>query len=703
MINTLKDNIKNILIAALIGFSAAAAIYFYFIQTWIISKRQIFTAAVLAAVLAVLFFALLWLWERFVLKHLDAKTIRWLALLSFTLGILLSISIVPRQENLFLLPKQSITIQVEANPNTNGTKVIFSGMGQARGDASYKQMSGTENWERDGARLILKVSPPAELLWQGKPGESIDFQFEQGPAMGMVTIDWGDGLPESVVDLYQENETDPVTIFHDYEVPWVSAMSIWLLAGVPLAFALFLLFTAWMIWQPAAAEKSIHWLWYAIPALLVWSFTLLVYWPGILTPDSLSHWYQIHSGNYNDWHSVFYSVTMWLLTRLVDHPAIVAFAQIIFLSLSFAWGLGELQKWGVKPVYLWSIAGINALAFQNAATVISLWKDVPYSICLLLVFILSLKVVRSKGEWLLSRANLIGAIAIMTGLLLFRKNGLFVFIGVLVLWAIIYRKTWKKALIVLVISMVLSQGFNALSTPLLNVQVNSGKGISILLHHIIAHVDNETPMTAVQEAHLDQILPLEDWVYKCSTVDTVIWNKDVNLHYYQTHLDETTAIFFDTLKADPMVNIRHQICASEVVWRLLPTDASYTNNFSHRGGDDIFTWITDNDFGIDEAYLMPGASYALTTYYYWTIEHTIPYVLSWRPAFYLYFSLLGIGLFVWKWGKREVLLLAAPILLQSGTLMAINLAQDFRYQFGVVLITFLSLGLWVLKPKDVQD
>lgn len=700
IIKAVNQNKLSVLAAVFFGFNLAAAIYFYFIQTGLASKKQLLVAGLLWMVFSIVFFLLIRaLVNRLALK-LDRKKKYGLAALCLVIGVLWSLSVYPHQENFFLLPSQRIDIQ--ALPQTNLTddekQAVITWFHTAIGSASYNQFQNIQGWQRDGSRFMVNQQLPASFTWQGKPGQSVTFKFERSPEAGLIQINWGDGIIETF-DLYTPSEASDLTVSHPYPTPWYSAFSVWFFAGISTAFFLFLLLTTWMVWQPRNVPTKQHWLWYALPPAVTWSIVLLAYWPGILTPDSISHWTQIHTGQFNDWHSIFYSVVLWALTRIIDHPALISFIQIILLSVSTAWGLGELQKWGVKPIYLWGVTLLQAFAFQNMITVISVWKDVPYSVCLLLVTIQMMKVIRTQGNWLHAKKNMLGVLLVMCGLLLFRKNGLLVVFGTFGLWFLFYQKSWRYLLGALVLTVLVWQGFNRIAVPALDVQINSGKGISILLHHIIAHHDVGTPISPEQEKHLGAMLPLEQWEYDCGVVNTVLWHPDFNRTYYEQTLDQTTQLFLDTLKEDPLVNLRHQLCASELVWRLYPTTYTFTNDFDHLGETDEYHWISGSEYDIREAPKLPALNRMMMKYFFWSQDHTLVYLLTWRPAFYLYLSLLSIGLFAWKWHTRHFLLTAAPLLLQSGTLMLINLAQDFRYQFGVVLIGILCLALWFVNPE----
>jgi hypothetical protein len=74
--------------------------------------------------------------------------------------------------------------------------------------------------------------------------------------------------------------------------------------------------------QPA----RFSWFWFALPSFVIWSFYLLSFWPGSMSPDSLDQWKQVLNGQLKDWHPVFHTMNIWLITRIKLSPATVAMA-----------------------------------------------------------------------------------------------------------------------------------------------------------------------------------------------------------------------------------------------------------------------------------------------------------------------------------------------------------------------------------------
>lgn len=95
----------------------------------------------------------------------------------------------------------------------------------------------------------------------------------------------------------------------------------------------------------------------------------------------------------------------WLVTRLWLSPATVAIAQILALALTFGLTLKELLRWNVPPRILAILTVVFAASPPNSLMVITLWKDIGYSVALLGFLVAILRAARTRGTWLSTAAG----------------------------------------------------------------------------------------------------------------------------------------------------------------------------------------------------------------------------------------------------------------------------------------------------------
>ncbi len=80
-----------------------------------------------------------------------------------------------------------------------------------------------------------------------------------------------------------------------------------------------------------------------------------------------------------------------LLTRVWFSPAAVIVFQVITLALTVAWGIKLLSGHGLPAWAGWGLSILFAVSPVNGNMAATLWKDIPYSTCLLLMSLMFLK------------------------------------------------------------------------------------------------------------------------------------------------------------------------------------------------------------------------------------------------------------------------------------------------------------------------
>ena len=108
--------------------------------------------------------------------------------------------------------------------------------------------------------------------------------------------------------------------------------------------------------------KIIH---FSLPPWIVWTISLLIFWPGMMSHDSIVQWRQIINNNIFDYQPALHTILMWIITRIHSSPAIVALTQIFILGLSSGWVLKNIYDWGVDIKLIWIASCIIALSPIN--------------------------------------------------------------------------------------------------------------------------------------------------------------------------------------------------------------------------------------------------------------------------------------------------------------------------------------------------
>jgi hypothetical protein len=439
----------------------------------------------------------------------------------------------------------------------------------------------------------------------------------------------------------------------------------------------------------------------ATPSLVVWAAYLLAFWPGVMSADSMEQWGQILSGEFSNWHPAFHTLTEWALTRLVESPAIVAAAQVAALSGVVGWGLASLRRLGLRTAVVWIISGAIALWPAIGITAITLWKDIPYAIAILALGLILLReidgrdsILQKPGGW----ALLAGVASLVA---LFHHAGPVVAFGSLgALWLAVRRRTVLGAAAVTLLTVVVVQVvlYDALDIP----EIGHPGIDGVTIHHIGAHLDAGTALTAEDQAELDELIPISQPWYNCESINSFVFNPDFNLQAMHERAARARALWWSLFTRNPGADLRHVACSSHVVWRIrhVPGDYQYGTQLSFDPQGDVQT-VATNAYGLT---LDPVASPLTGSLTDLIVETQRPAVswLWWRGPFYLYLLFFGAAIAALRARDCRYWATVAPGALVAITLVIAAPVQDFRYMFPVVLLGMV-IGpylLWAVPPAE---
>jgi hypothetical protein len=398
----------------------------------------------------------------------------------------------------------------------------------------------------------------------------------------------------------------------------------------------------------------------------------------------------------------FHTLMMWLLTRLWFSPAVIALAQMVAMSGLIGWGLAGFARLGVPHVILWSVCGLFALSPVMGTMTITLWKDIPYGMSVLWLTLLILRIIVSHGEWLKSsRWNVVLLGVALICVALFRHNGPLVSLGTLAILGIVYRHWRRQIFLVFLVAAAL---YGAVRGPLYSIAGVRGIQNFVLyavpVHQVAAVIAAGTSLTSEEQAILDKLFPLDKWgsAYHCTSINPIIWDSHDFKGWLLSDNDYTAAfrhVWLSLILRNPLAVIQHQLCAGALVWLVPPLTYLYT----------IEREIPQNELGLSTQSQWPAMRRLITKLLDWSERPEVIWLL-WRPALYLYIILLLTAVVAYRMQEPRWLIFAVPAMLQSVSLLLVNVGQDFRYQFSIYLISLISLCLlwWIIpKHKEAQE
>ena len=435
---------------------------------------------------------------------------------------------------------------------------------------------------------------------------------------------------------------------------------------------------------------------YALPSIVVFSFYLVGFFPGLMSVDSTIQWSQIHSNHYNDWHPVVHTWFLKLITQIWDYPAAIGITQILMMSFTFGYGMYSFEKYGVKKWVLYVVTAAFALMPLNGIYSITLWKDVLYSTAIMFLTIVLFHIVMTKGKWLHKPSNLFLFFLASTEFIFFRHNGFPAFVVTMVIFFIIYRLKLKRMYIVGIA--VIALHF-IVTGPIFKyfevIPSDPNEAYSVPIQQIGRIIAYDGNITKEQLDFYDQVLSIEEWKTKYNPfiADPLKGHPEYNREFLYANKTEYFKHWLELCIQNPKLAIAAYTDLSSIVWRITKPDNSY--QYIYAG--DTLAPETLKEYNIDPIYGHQGVKHFLSGVLQTTSDKFLP---LYRPAIYLFGMVLLLFTAVLK-GRWKISLIALPVFLNAAAVAVALPAQDVRYLYAnfLVLPIILLATIAVKQPK----
>jgi hypothetical protein len=451
------------------------------------------------------------------------------------------------------------------------------------------------------------------------------------------------------------------------------------------------------------------WLPYATLCAAVWGLVLLAFWPGLMSSDSVEQWSQIVRGEYNDISPAIHTLTMWLITRLWFSPGAVALVQILALAAVIGWGLALLKSYGVPAWATWAACVLSVFSLVNALMIITLWKDILYSVVALAFTLLLLMLVRGGGQWL-TRRPFLAALTVAAALMaLYRHNGVPVVLVTLVAAMLSYRRWWRPLAVVLVGAAAVWLLVRGPLYSSLRVRTPPDwYAWQPILSQVASYVqdgalETQPPLDEASVDLLNAYHPLADgWqAYDCRFPFEFVVGEQTNREAINGNTGQLLDLYVQLVSHDPDFAARALIYCNSVVWQITqPVGANVITIPLGRGnaGELITVIPYPNSFGIGPRYQLPQLAEWLAGQYFLSMDSRVIWRV-WRPAIYSYLLLAAVVLAALRLKEWRYGLLALPALLTTLPYLLLSISPDFRFHYTSYLVgLFLCIPLQFLPP-----
>lgn len=427
---------------------------------------------------------------------------------------------------------------------------------------------------------------------------------------------------------------------------------------------------------------------------------LYVYNPGISSVDTVdtmvTNGKNIH-GMF-DWHPFFYCWITMILTSIWDSTYMMVFSQQLMYVFILVELFLFLRRKGVRESVLIGCAILTAVYVPNIILVTTIWKDVPYDLTLLWIFVILAKFV-IDGEYYKKRAFIYIELAVaLTAVCLLRKNG---FVPALIvaffLIAIIIKN--MKVLLSIMMSLVLMFTFQFPMAAYYGVVKSSSTGVHMGLGQDIlgvyyagGEVSNDT-----SEIVADMTLTNMSGYNYVAT-----WSR--GSYYIDASVPQFVVSYMDTFARNPLMTVRAVVAREDELWNIWQGDdmllscECYTGTMDGKSSEGYY-W---NDYY--PARKGTSITPTLTEMNLSTARHQFMEAVTWRCGIFTLMALTTIVILVIKGKNKNLLTVLSPILGQILSLLLSTGWAEFRYYWGINLmnVAFLMIAVLLARRKTEE-
>lgn len=452
---------------------------------------------------------------------------------------------------------------------------------------------------------------------------------------------------------------------------------------------------------------------YAIPSLLITTLLYLIYFPGLCSADSLHVWTEVGNNIFSDTHPIIYMLLIKLLRILWNDIAVIALFQIILCSLTFGFITNELRNMNVPNMLCWICAVLLPLIPANAMYTITMWKDVPYTMGLLLLCMLLLRSLTS--DYYSSKRAFAQIFVVSLFTLFMRHNALISVMLALFFFGVHFIVKRDKKLIfkTLILGFTLIIAFFGIKSMLFCILSSdntngdyTGNSLAssskfpptiaqqqiIYTEHIAGTSFNHLERTWFKRFFNEEGLSSHKEKYSANS----IWQfyhkplETTNLKEFNEHPDVFWKLYWRLWWRFP----RSMFGGYERITSINWASSSY-GSVAYRGT--VTTNIEGLELYVYRPIIQKSWNYKLDKSIFAYIDSSLT-LICWRPAFAFLMTMLFCIVAYRKHGPGPFFMFL-PVILNQLTYFIVTASQDTRYTYVNYTLVMIMLVLSLMKPS----
>lgn len=412
--------------------------------------------------------------------------------------------------------------------------------------------------------------------------------------------------------------------------------------------------------------------------------------PGNLTPDSVNQLTQIVTSSYSNAHTPLSTLFYKIPYELFGNIEGMIFFQQIFFAIVSIYGLSVLLKYSKYKIIPIIMYVLFILFPTNGFMLTNMWKDIPYSISIMLLTVIVLQIFNDTN-WLKKKRNIILFTFSIILVSLLRHNGIIV--GLITLISLfVFNKNTKNNILVCIITIIAYVVTSFSLNGLFNVSNSQSKAdiISIPLQQIAAVVSENGILEKEDKDIIEKIAPLETWKEKYNPYlsDNI---KNITNDYLKKNVDITRAdiikTYINVVKNNFIIVSKAYLKQISIIWRLDDYPKGALTYYS----------TEENILKAEKEILNPNISDFYKDTLASSKNNKVGTLICWNPALIMYIVLALILIYVVKNKSAKILFLLVPMMSNILSLMISIPAQDYRYLYPTTLASFIIVTFIIDK------
>lgn len=443
---------------------------------------------------------------------------------------------------------------------------------------------------------------------------------------------------------------------------------------------------------------------------LSWLFFASIFYPGLMSVDSMYSWKQASLITpFDDFHPIFFSFFLYVFAMIFKNPYSVIIFQNIASALLIAFIIRELYIKGINIKFLILIILMFIFIPNISIMQSTMWKDIPFTISLLLVTFLLYKLsLNEKNE----NRNIVFLILFSISLVLllqFRYNGIIavIFIFLYLIITSIKKKNLYLAIVVvftillnMIVGITINKAFDAKS---LNV---SGVKYTSIIKNFAATLYYNKDLNDEAEKKLDELFNKKDFIlnYESTNIDSLYNINGKTIDYWLPQINNYSmgniiSLYLKNIIDNPDVFIRDKLNGMNIMFNLNPKYyepifAYYIGNPGVSQEDYEIIKNQIGDFNVLDSDIVFSVKSYLDNSMYSEFQNII-----WRASFWVALLLVAF-LYLFISNSKKSLIVFLPLLGYTlSWCIALN-HQSFRYIYYInYMAIFVILLALILKER----